>query len=342
MPSSSPPTLPVPLPHQASESASGSLRLFGRVAVLTACSILISCGDSSERQKLESELNRKVADLQRAKTERDSLLGDLLDNTRFMNEITEGLARVRIAPEQIELHPLVISEGPLRIARQRDSIMAKIHDMTERLERSEARASSARLRVGITDPNLGNQITAYEATISGMRQRLKSQQEELIGLRASVDTLRKDNRRLSDERQQVVTERTELAHAKAKSEERLAQLTEVTGTVYIRIGTRSELLNAGIIQAEGGRRRFLGLGSKTGQTLVPNRELHESDFTRLKRDLDTVVVLPDPNSTYSIVSRHNLRYLAPITADSGVRGTFSISDPALFWLNSKFMILLRK
>jgi hypothetical protein len=105
-------------------------------------------------------------------------------------------------------------------------------------------------------------------------------------------------------------------------------------------GTKKELMAKGIVSEVGGS-RVLGVGWRTGETLVPARTLNTADFTALTKRETVEISLPDPSKKYRLVSRQNVEHLeAKPDKDGKVQGTLRITDPDGFWGPSRFLILV--
>jgi len=107
------------------------------------------------------------------------------------------------------------------------------------------------------------------------------------------------------------------------------------------VGTKDELEQKGIITEEGGA-RFLFVLWKSGKTLVPSRNLDPGVFTVADRRHFTELPLPESDKEYRIVSRQDTSALeTPPDHDGKITGHgVKIADPAKFWANSKYLIIV--
>ncbi len=305
---------------------------------------LTACGNG-DAEAVRTELTAKIAEVERVSAEKDRLLSDFVENTRFMNAINAELDRVRKLKPGVKVIQVQPGESPIAVEAYRDSVLAHIKQLTARLDSTEARlAASSRARAGApaspaaapaTDApasagaamdGLQQQLAAYRATIAEVRAQLEAQQSELVSLQDENNSLRAERARLSSE--------------KAALDEKLADLAEAENTVYFVAGSKSQLQELGVVREEGGARGLLL--SKRGKTLVPGRDLHPEDFTAISKTGNSELSMPKPGKSYAIVSQHNASYLSPTEKDGTVKGTVRITNAAAFWAPSKFLILVER
>lgn len=269
-----------------------------------------ACGTSAETE-------RKLADLEQASAQRDSLLQEVAVSARLLSDVTAALSKVQMRGRQIH----VSSETPL--LAQRDSMMQKLRYVVARVSETENRLNESQRRIktltGLSDSlratldstatNLGAIIESQRATVASLTEQVTRLETENVALRDTVNTV-----------------------------------TERENTVYYVIGTKDELKAKGIIVEEGGS-RVLFILWRTGSTISPARELDPSQFTAINKRHVTEIRLPDAASEYRIASRQDLEYLAtPRTAQGKITGASSlqISAPEQFWRNSKFLIIVQE
>src|SRR5207247_2053966 len=101
------------------------------------------------------------------------------------------------------------------------------------------------------------------------------------------------------------------------------------------------LKERGMSTEEGGA-RFLFVLWKSGKTLVPSRNLDPGVFTVADRRHFTELPLPESDKEYRIVSRQDTSALEnPPDHDGKITGHgVKIADPAKFWANSKYLIIV--
>jgi hypothetical protein len=151
---------------------------------------------------------------------------------------------------------------------------------------------------------------------------IATQKLQIATLTSKVDTVVQENVRLAGEK----TALTDTVH----------ELVSEKNTAYYVIGTKSELVKAGILVEEG-HKRLLIVG---GRPTSPARELDPAKFTKIDRLRDRVIDFPA--GEYTIFSRQNPAYASPLaTKDGKMAGGLRIDQPEKFWEPSKFLIIVK-
>ncbi|HUL02342.1 MAG TPA: hypothetical protein VLV16_03800 [Gemmatimonadales bacterium] len=245
-------------------------------------------------------------------TERDQLLAEVAENARMMSEIGADLARVRIPSRALK----VSSESPVRA--QRDSIIARIHYVTTRVNESERKLKESEDRIHALTTLSDSLRSSLEASVQNYESVLEAQRATIAALTDQINQLTADNVALTD----TVT-----------------QLKTINNTVYYVIGTRDELLKKGIVVQEGGS-RFPLIFAKVGVTVVPARQLDPAAFTPINKRAVTEIPLPSSDHAYRIASRQDLDGLVTAADGGKINGTLKIANPDKFWSTSRFLILI--
>lgn len=285
----------------------------GGAIPMLAAALVVACGPSEDMQQQMTELT----------AQKDSLIQEVADQARFLSAISADLAKVQIEGAALE----VSAESPM-MAR-RDTIRKRIDLLVTRLDRSESQLAESRRAVRrltrVSDSlrtTLNETIDNYEAMIADHRATITKLNDRIAELEAVNVQLVRDTARLKGEVQALESE---------------------TNTVYYVIGTKTELLDRGIVREEGGARTLFFLW-KRGETLVPARDLDPSQFTAIDRRQVTEIPLPETDAEYRIASRHPLDFVEVPTDGSGrIRGADSlrITAPDQFWQTSRYLIIVR-
>ncbi len=285
------------------------------IAATVLSGVISGCGPSAEQQQ-------RIADLEQASAQKDSLLVEMADLGRFISNLNAELSDVSLEGAEFD----VVAESPVRA--ERDSALAKIRYLNERVDESETRLAEGRRRIrslslesDTLEALLAETIRSYERTIENHRLTI-------VALTEQVESLELENTRL------------------AASVDTLAAavdtLQTVSSTVYYVIGTKDELLERGVIEKEGGS-RVLFIFGKRGETLVPARELDPTEFTAIDMHAVTAIPLPDTTVAYTFASRHPIADVEATAIEDGeIRGdVIEITSPESFWKTSKYLIIVR-
>lgn len=298
-----------------------------RVVGLLALTLfaLSACMSPAEKKKQQEALQAQLDQVTALSAEKDTLLQAVAENARLMNEINSEMAKVKDLKAGVS--PVVGSEGGTQPdADQRAIVLARVKEMTERLNDAEKRlaASQARIR------RLSRQSDSMKTDLSSMETAVAEYQQMIATQRVEIATMSEE---LATTKQEVA----QLSVEKAALIDTVTAITDRSNTVYYVIGTKDSLKAKGIIVEEGGS-KILFFGSKAVQ---PARVLNEADFTAVDRRV--VMEIPSPMTTqrYKIVSRQNTDYIENKPDSKGrVTGGVKIASPEGFWAPSKFLILV--
>ena len=249
---------------------------------------------------------------------RNELLAQMMEGTKFVNEINTELAKARGInlgnPRQLQTSAELVDAND-----ERRQVLTRVTRLVERLDAVQGRLAGMRREVADKDSTLKARIAEYEHTLAEAFQSADRQRAEL---------------------QMVIDSQTvriaELTGQLDTLSGQFGKLTSDHNAVYVVVGTRQELIEKGVIVPEG-TKRFLLVGSRS---VAPARDLDPSLFTRLDRRTDRTIVLPD--GEYRIVSRHDPAHaVSEVTGKGALVGALSIEEPERFWNGSRFLILMK-
>jgi hypothetical protein len=277
---------------------------------------LTACGPNQEVQ-------RQIAELQSVSAEKDSLLAQVSENARLMSDIGAELAKANSPAGNAGTQEMAGPPDP-------ELIMTHIHQLTDRLNESEAKLLDSQKRIAALNRQSKNQETRladFDQTVSNLRATIENQKEMIVSLTDQVAVLQQENYTLAAQNEALEQTMTDMADRES--------------TVYYAVGTKDELIQQGLITEEGGSRVLFVFG-KRGKTLVPSRNIDPAALTPIDLRETTTIALPESDRDYRIVSAQDLAALAsPPDEDGRVRGEIVIADPDRFWANSKVLILVR-
>jgi uncharacterized coiled-coil protein SlyX len=195
----------------------------------------------------------------------------------------------------------------------------------------ELTAAGTRLRsLNATSATQVQRIQALEASIAEERAAMEGQRERIAALQTAITGLEEETARQGETNLRLV--------------QTVDQMTDEANTVWYVVGTKEELLERGIVRQEGGS-RVLFIFGKRGQTLVPSRDVDPSVFTTGDLRVVTSIPLPDAevDTKWTVVTPQDLSAAQSTLDDKGrvVGDALSIVDPARFWANSRYLIVVR-
>jgi len=261
--------------------------------------VVAACGTSAETE-------RKLAELEQANAQKDSLMQEVALSSRLLSDINGEIAKVKVRGRLN-----VSSESP--VTASSDTLLARLHYVVTRVRETESQLSQSRERIkNLT--NLSDSLRAtLDSTASNLQAVIATQKQTIDLLTDQVNTLTAENVALRDS----------------------------LATGYYVIGTKAELKKRGILTEQGGG-RVLFILWRTGKTLQPARNLDPSLFTAIDTRKVTQIPLPSARAEYRIASLQDLSYVAEERKHNKYSGTSSltITSPVDFWRNSKFLIIV--
>jgi len=268
------------------------------------------------------QVQQRLDSLTVATAQKDSLLAEVADLAQFMSDVNSELAEVQLEGTEV----IQATESPRQA--ERDTILGKIKVLNQRFDESETRLTEARSRIRSLSQVSDSLRSTLESTVANYERMLESSRNTIATLEGQIENLRVENVRLTATVDTLGSE--------------VEELRTENNTVYYVIGTEDALVESGIITKEGGS-RVLFIFGKTGQTLVPARDLDPAMFTPIDKWQVREIVLPSAEKEYQIVSRQDVSQLATPPDEKGrVTGSLEILSPAEFWAASKFLIVVEK
>lgn len=293
-----------------------------RILFVVPLVLAMACNQHKE------ELAKALADAQSLAAEKDSLITEVLETSKFVNGINEELAKARSAVVASAAQP----EGGTPAERDRaartaalervQALVGRLNETEQRLEQSTQRARSLSGR----NSTLLKQIEAYKVSIDSLQATALRTETEL---RATIDS---QNVQIAGLNSQLDTARV----VQAALHDTVSNLTTYKNTVYYVAGTEEELIKKGIVVKEGSKFLFFG-----GKQLHPARALDSSVFTAIDKTTETTIPLP-ANHQYKLVSRQDVDAADSTSFKDGkVSGELKIQQPETFWAPSKYLILVQ-
>lgn len=173
-----------------------------------------------------------------------------------------------------------------------DEALERVAELRAGIQRAKDRIRRLEARLGES----GAKVAGLERMLTRLKQNLSEKERTVARLTGQVDSLQTSVAGLTST---VQANESRIRDQEAALEERRREL----GTLYYIVGTRDELVKAGIVVATGG---FLGLG----RTLQPAPNVNEARFQALDTDQQSTITVPaaraqvitaQPASSYQIV-----------------------------------------
>ena len=306
-------------------------------------------GDTARRQ------NRALAE------KNEYLLAQLNALSSIVNEIDRDLSggraggTIRPLVPNGEIGDTASERQVLEAKRQR--IAANLERLTTQLHRSDSlfRAATA------SDKSAREALAASGETLAMFRTLAETRAAQFAEFEERFDSLRVENRALADERDRM--------------RDSLTRLSSRVGRVYYVVGTREELLAAGVIREVTVAKRNWRGWQREKQLLPTNdaelarlatirsafgsiatsdddepdveqqgasRAPENGEFRELDRYHDTVLPLPSlRHARLRVLSSQDLRFADGVGRDGRVNADrLRINDPEEFWEGGRYLVLL--
>jgi hypothetical protein len=293
--------------------------------ILWVIPLVVAMGCNQHKE----ELAKALADAQALAAEKDSLITEVLETSKFVNGVNEELAKARTA-----LVTSAAANADAGTPAERDraaraaalervtALVSRLNETEQRLEQSSQRARSMSSR----NTTLLRQIEEYKASVDSLQASAQRTEAQLRGVIDSQSV------QIAGLNEQLDTARV----ATAALRDTVGSLTEYKNTVYYIAGTEEELLKKGVVVKEGHKFLFFG-----GKQLHPARSLDPAMFTAVDKTTATTISLPVDHE-YKLVSRQDLAYADSTSVQDGkLRGPLHINQPEGFWAGSRFLILVQ-
>jgi len=291
-----------------------------RRAALVAAAVVLVAGcerASAKAARADSvaSLTAALEDAQKASRDREAIAQELAQTTKILADIDNEVANVKGLKVKVP-DKNAATDDPWVV--RHDSLVGRVRGVAMLLQRTRNRVE----QLAKENKTLASEITGYRETIASLEALTKRQEEQVVALTQEVDSLHGANTVLAQERDQ--------------EREAARGLRDTANTVYYVVGTKEQLVKAGVITEEG-RKRFMVFGSRG---LVPARKLNRAAFTRADMRQPLEIALPAAGQEFKVVSRHDPSLLDAPIQNGKPAGKLRVLDPEEFWASSHYLIIV--
>jgi predicted RNase H-like nuclease (RuvC/YqgF family) len=281
------------------------------IYVIIAMLAFAGCANNNEQvQKITETISKDSALLVNA-GQKDSEISSYLGELKV---IGENLDKIKNREKIITIS----AEG--KEGTNRDSLIAEVKELDDWIVMNDKKMN--RLQARLKKMTAKNEN--LESIVSHLTQEITEKDEEISDLQLKLSsanqTIMTITTQFNDSIKVIKQERTEVTTVK----------TEIN-TVYYVTGTMKELQDKGIVTKEGG---FIGIG----RVAVVNSEIDNSKFT--KADLPNLKTIVLNGKFRRIITTHpdNSYNIIP----GAKTDSLSITNPATFWGESKYLVIAIK
>ena len=285
----------------------------------------------------KKDYEKALADAQTLAAEKDSLLSEVLETSKFVTSVNEELARSKSVGGSAATAGDPGVPGPEADRAARAAALKKVQDLVAHLNEAETKLeqTSARARtLSGRNKTLLAQIDEYKAQLDTLQA---SAQRQAFELGAVIDSQKVQIASLSEERDTLTAQTSSLSAERIALNDSVARLTTSTNTVYYVVGKEDDLIKKGVVKKEGSKFLFFG-----GTSLQPARNLTPENFTAVDKTQELVIPMPASDKEYKVISRQNLAFADSTDLDDGKvkGGQLHIMSPDQFWAGSRYLILV--
>lgn len=279
--------------------------------------MLISCNAGKDYEK--QLLSLRLDSISRVNEQNVHALAEV---NSIVNVISDELDSIAIMEDMIHINPLGNEGRKLTRAEMRE----RLRTFSQMLERQKQRISL--LEDSLSTLN-GSAVVKYRNLITLLNSQLEEKDKTINSLMAELNKRNANITKLQNDIEELTISNQSLSEITEKQQEALVIQDNYINEGYIKIGTKKELQNAGLITGGG----FLS------KTKVNNSNLDVSLFqkvdirqiTQLNLPSKSVKILtPMPESSYSIEK---------VDKESSI---LIIKNPTHFWSVTRYLIIQTK
>lgn len=284
-----------------------------------SCAILViicfaACnGGQEEKQALQLKIDSLEA-ANAAKTD------ELKDITEFMNIVSEGLDSIAAQEEQLTGN----GKGVEGRKMTKEELKARLDDFASLLERQHNRI--AQLEDSLK--NKGEGYANLRNIVTYLNQQLEEKNKTIATLKTSLNSKNVDIQRLNTQVKSLTSSNEKLTEEINKQGEILVAQSNAINECYVKIGTKKELQQAGVLSGGGilsKKKLDVTNFQNAGFKKVDIRSYVEVDIPSKKIQILTAM----PSSAYTITS-------------DGNNSKLTITNPTVFWSVSNYLVIQTK
>lgn len=286
--------------------------------VLFILPLLIVCFSCHGNQANEiGELQSRVDSLEAANAAQASQLKDI---SEFMAVVSEGLDSIAAQEEQLTGN----GKGMENKKMTKEELKAHLDAFAALLERQRNRIAQLEDTLKSRGESFGN----LKNIITHLNQQLDEKNQTIAALQASLNSKNVDIQQLRKKVTTLTASNEKLTEEVNKQGEALVTQSAVINECYVKIGTKKELQQAGVLSSGGFlSKKKLNVSNFTnaGFMKVDIRSYVEVDIPAKKIEILTAM----PSSSYTITKE-------------GSTIKLRITNPTAFWSVSNYLVIQKK
>lgn len=269
--------------------------------------------------------NEKV-DMQHYVAERDSILQDNKNKTQQLDELNGVLSTIAIG-----LDSIAVQENILFNNSGRDGVRLDKHEIAARLNGMADILARQRAKIQVLQDSLANRkasqgVEHLQRVVEFLNQQLAEKDQVIKSLRADLNNSQKDITQL---RASLSDMKSRAVRAENKTQvltTALSKQDDVINECYVRIGTKKQLLAAGLLK-----------GGFLQKKKVNYEDVDKSKFNAVDIRKFREITLKSNNPKILTPQPSNRSFHFEESGDGSC--TLVITNPTLFWSVSNYLII---
>lgn len=282
--------------------------------LLLFTTIFFSCNVNNSKETI---LQAQIDSLEAANSEQAEQMKEI---SEFMSIVSEGLDSIATQEEQLTGN----GKGMEGRKMTKEELRANLNAFAALLERQRNRI--AQLEDSLQ--NKGESFGNLRNIITYLNQQLEEKNQTIAALQASLNNKNVDIQRLDKQVKKLTASNEKLTEEVNKQGEALVTQSEVINECYVKIGTKKELQQAGVLSGGG---------------LLSKKKLDVSNFQRagfMKVDIRSYVEVDIPSKKIQILT--SMPSSSYTITSNGNSSRLTITNPTLFWSVSNYLVIQTK
>ena len=282
--------------------------------LLLFTTIFFSCNVNNSKETI---LQAQIDSLEAANSEQAEQMKEI---SEFMSIVSEGLDSIAAQEEQLTGN----GKGMEGRKMTKEELRANLNAFAALLERQRNRI--AQLEDSLQ--NKGESFGNLRNIITYLNQQLEEKNQTIAALQASLNNKNVDIQRLDKQVKKLTASNEKLTEEVNKQGEALVTQSEVINECYVKIGTKKELQQAGVLSGGG---------------LLSKKKLDVSNFQRagfMKVDIRSYVEVDIPSKKIQILT--SMPSSSYTITSNGNSSRLTITNPTLFWSVSNYLVIQTK
>ena len=269
--------------------------------------------------------NEKV-DMQYYVAERDSILQDNKNKTQQLDELNGVLSAIAIGLDSIAVQENLLfnSSGRDGVHLDKHEIAARLNGMADILARQRAKIQA--LQDSLANRKTSQSVEHLQRVVEFLNQQLAEKDQVIKSLRADLNNSKKDITQLRASLSDMKNRAVKAENKTQVLTTALSKQDDVINECYVRIGTKKQLLAAGLLK-----------GGFLQKKKVNYEEVDKSKFNAVDIRKFREITLKSNNPKILTPQPSNRSFHFEESGDGSC--TLVITNPTLFWSVSNYLII---